>query len=240
MQLQKIQNTSPKIPELIMQSLVEAIENGYIHVGKELPSERDLAESLGVGRGSLRECLAVLEFVGAVESRGNRKILLRDADYIKRVRVWFESANQVNTRQTFLEFRRVVEVGIVELACQCATQKDYAAMECAIRHMEKMPEKYDYDIEFHNAMAVASHNPMLAATIYLVNNLIADIRIRFWDLRCYQEQTLQSHKAIYEAVLARDKERARLEMLHHLCIVEEFSEMYPERSSGENEAGHRP
>ena len=51
MQLDKIQNTSPKIPELIMQSLIGAIEAGHIHVGEELPSERELAESLGVGRG---------------------------------------------------------------------------------------------------------------------------------------------------------------------------------------------
>lgn len=71
MQLDKIQNTSPKIPELIMQSLIGAIEAGHIHVGEELPSERELAESLGVGRGSLRECLAILEFLGAIESRGN-------------------------------------------------------------------------------------------------------------------------------------------------------------------------
>ena len=84
MQLDKIQNTSPKIPELIMQSLIGAIEAGHIHVGEELPSERELAESLGVGRGSLRECLAILEFLGAIESRGNRKVLLRNADFIKK------------------------------------------------------------------------------------------------------------------------------------------------------------
>ena len=101
MQLDKIQNTSPKIPELIMQSLIGAIEAGHIHVGEELPSERELAESLGVGRGSLRECLAILEFLGAIESRGNRKVLLRNADFIQKVRTWIESANQMDTRRTF-------------------------------------------------------------------------------------------------------------------------------------------
>ena len=104
MQLDKIQNTSPKIPELIMQSLIGAIEAGHIHVGEELPSERELAESLGVGRGSLRECLAILEFLGAIESRGNRKVLLRNADFIQKVRTWIESANQMDTRRTFNEF----------------------------------------------------------------------------------------------------------------------------------------
>ena len=79
MRLEKIQNESPKIPELVMRSLIAAIESGQIRVGEDLPSERDLAESLGVGRGSLRECLAVLEFLDAIESKGNRKRVAKDA-----------------------------------------------------------------------------------------------------------------------------------------------------------------
>ena len=74
---------------------------------------------------------------------------------------------------------------------------------------------------------------MLAATIHLVNNLIADVRIRFWDLPDYQERTQQSHYAIYQAVCDRDVERAQLEMSRHLAIVDEFSEKYPGRSMGE-------
>ena len=81
MHIEKIQqNIAPRVPELIMQALVKAIEDGHIRVGEDMPSERDLAEMLGVGRGSLRECLAILEFLGAIDGRGNRKVLLRDAD----------------------------------------------------------------------------------------------------------------------------------------------------------------
>ena len=235
MQLDKIQNTSPKIPELIMQSLIGAIEAGHIHVGEELPSERELAESLGVGRGSLRECLAILEFLGAIESRGNRKVLLRNADFIQKVRTRIESANQMDTRRTFNEFRQVIEVGIVKLACERATDEDIAAMATAVEHLKENPSKYEYDVEFHDSLAVASHNSMLAATIHLVNNLIADVRIRFWDLPDYQERTQQSHYAIYQAVCDRDVERAQLEMSRHLAIVDEFSEKYPGRSMGEEE-----
>lgn len=236
MQLEKIQYTSPKIPELIMEALISAIEKGQIRVGSELPSERDLAESLGVGRGSLRECLAILEFMGAIESRGNRKVLLRNSDYIQKVRSWISSANQINTQQTFNEFRRVIEVGIVELACQRATEEDMAAIEQAIHNLAEEPGNYMHDVEFHDALAVASHNAMLASTIHLVNNLIADVRIRFWDLPNYQEKTHKSHVAIYEAIKARDVHRAQLEMILHLGIIEEFSEKYPGRSLGQDEA----
>ncbi|MFR6394264.1 MAG: GntR family transcriptional regulator [Oscillospiraceae bacterium] len=53
MHIEKIQqNNAPRVPELIMQALVKAIEDGHIRVGEDMPSERDLAEMLGVGRGS--------------------------------------------------------------------------------------------------------------------------------------------------------------------------------------------
>jgi len=236
MQIEKIQNTAPKVPELIMDAIIGAINNGSIVVGSELPSERDLAESLGVGRGSLRECLAILEFMGAIESRGNRKVLTRNSDYIEKISSWVESANQIDAQKTFNEFRRVIEVGIVELACQRATDEDFKAMKDSIDMMEHEPDKYMHDVEFHDAIAVASHNAMLASTIHLVNNLIADVRIRFWDLPNYQEKTLQSHKAIYEAIKARDVHRAQLEMILHLSIVNEFAERYPDRKTGVEEA----
>ena len=108
-------------------------------------------------------------------------------------------------------------------------------MATAVEHLKENPSKYEYDVEFHDSLAVASHNSMLAATIHLVNNLIADVRIRFWDLPDYQERTQQSHYAIYQAVCDRDVERAQLEMSRHLAIVDEFSEKYPGRSMGEDE-----
>ena len=183
MHIEKIQqNNAPRVPELIMQALVKAIEDGHIRVGEDMPSERDLAEMLGVGRGSLRECLAILEFLGAIDSRGNRKVLLRDADYIQKARTWIECSNEMGGTEPFNEFRRVIEVGIVGLACERATEEDMAVLDEAIRNLDEDPANYMHDVEFHDALAVASHNAMLASTIHLVNNLIADVRMRFWDL----------------------------------------------------------
>lgn len=230
MQLEKIQFASPKIPELVMKALISAIEAGHIRVGEELPSERDLAENLGVGRGSLRECLAILEFLGAIENRGNRKVVVRDADYIHKAISFVRVSNQSDTQKDFNEFRRINEVAIVELACQRATEEDLDAIYQAILHLEATPDDYMTDVEFHDALAVASHNAMLAATIHLVNSMIADIRIRFFGLPDYQQRTQDSHRAIYEAVRDRDITRARRELIMHLAIVEEFSQKYPDRN----------
>ena len=127
MRLEKIQYVSPKIPELVMQALISAIESGQIRVGEELPSERDLAEHLGVGRGSLRECLAILEFLGAIENRGSRKKVARDADYIRRAASFVRISNQLEHSCAYGEAYRqavsdVVRTLLKELRQQSAEQ----------------------------------------------------------------------------------------------------------------------
>ena len=183
MQLEKIQSVSPKVPELVMQALICAIEKGQIQVGKELPSERDLAEQLGVGRGSLRECLAILEFLGAIESRGYRKAVVREADYIRKAISFIRISHESDTQKDFNEFRKINEMAIVELACQRATEADLEAVHKTLVRMEAcLEDSTQADVDFHDAMAVASHNPMLAATIHLVNSMIADLRTRFFTI----------------------------------------------------------
>lgn len=233
MQLQKIQHAAPKVPELVMQSLIGALESGEIQVGAELPSERDLAEHLGIGRGSLRECLAILEFLGAIENTGSRKRVTRDADYIRRAASFMRISNQMDTMEDFNEFRRVNEEAIVALACQRATKQDLAEIAAAMARLEENPEDPMGDVAFHAALAVASHNVMLAATIHLVNSMIADVRRMFFKKPNYISRSQQSHRAIFEAVRNGDAETARREMQLHLDIVEEFSQRYPERREEE-------
>lgn len=230
MHLKKIQNESPKIPELVMQSLIRAIEEGYIRVGEDLPSERDLAESLGVGRGSLRECLAVLDFLGAIESKGNRKKVARDAEYIQRAIAFIQITNRPDTQREFTEFRLINEVSIVELACQRATQEDLDAICVAVKRLEAQPWDSMADVAFHDALASASHNVVLTATLHLFSSMISDLRNRFYRLPDYVLRSQESHQAICDAVCARDVSRARYEMERHLRIAQEFIDKYPEQS----------
>lgn len=229
MNLEKIQTGSPKIPELVMQALISAMERGAIQVGDELPPERDLAEALGIGRGSLRECLAVLEFLGAIETRGKRKVLIRDADFIRRASSFVRVSNRGDIQEDFLEYRRVNESAIAALACQRATQEDLDSLASCLQRMKAHPEDPMTDVDFHDALALASHNAMLAAAIHLVNSMIAGIRDRFLGRPDYPRIAYESHVRIYEAVRTHDQEKARFEMEDHLQIVRKFSEEYPEQ-----------
>lgn len=226
MELQKIQTNTTKLPQLVMRSLIDAIEKGYIQVGKELPSERELAEKLGVGRGSLRECLAILEFLGAIENRGYRKTVAREADYIRKALAFIQISVKSDTQDDFNEFRKVNEIAVAALACNRATEEDLAAIEETLKRMEAHPEDYTADVDFHDALAVASHNTMLTGTIHLVNSMIADLRTRYIELPGFSQEALESHKAIFEAVKARDIAAAQREMKSHLEIVDKFRTTY--------------
>ena len=226
--LERIYNESPKIPDLVMQSLLKAIEEGHIQVGKELPSERDLAEDLGVGRGSLRECLAVLDFLGAIESKGNRKKVVRDAHYIRRAMTFIKICSGVEDQETLKEFRLVNEAHIAELACEQATEEDLKAIYAAVKQLEERPWDASADVAFHEALAAASHNELLAATLNLFISMIADFRSRFYKLPDYVARAQESHQAIYEAVRGKDVSRARYEMERHLKIAQGFVEQYPD------------
>lgn len=223
MQLKKVHSSTPKISELIMQSLLEAMEDGTIQVKDELPPERDLAEKLGVGRSSLRECLAILEYLNIIETKGNRKVVTKDSAYFRKA-VSFVRLSSSEMVVDSLEFRQAVEAAIVELACERATPEDMDRMNECILRMEQDIFDFVTDAEFHNCLARASHNAMFASTMDLLTTMIADLRLRYYRLPDYHRRTLESHRRIYEAIKARDKETAKKEVEGHIQLVYDFIE----------------
>ena len=165
MELQKIQNTAPKIPELVMQALLEAMEKGTVKVQEELPPERDLAAALGVGRSSLRECLAILEYLNVIETRGNRKIVLKDSSYFRKAVSFVKLSSHIITVEDFIEFRRTMEVAIVRLACERATEEDLDALNETMFRLKKDLRDFVADADFHTNLAKASHNTYFASTM---------------------------------------------------------------------------
>jgi GntR family transcriptional regulator, transcriptional repressor for pyruvate dehydrogenase complex len=233
MQLDKIQVSSPKVPELVMNSLLDAINTGKIKVNDDLPPERELAEALGVGRGSLRESLAVLEFMGVIETRGNRKVVIKSADYFQKALSFVHLSEYADTFEDFMEFRRSNEIAIVKLACERATEEDLEKIDKCVKRLDQNPSDFQADVDFHIELANASHNMIFATIMDYVNYMILDLRMRFFALPNYHDKTVSAHRRIYEAVKDRDSERAAIEMSRHLSIIEAYAA--EEGSSGSSD-----
>ena len=224
MQFEKIQNNGPKVPELVMDSLLKAMEAGTIRVGEELPPERDLAEALGISRNSLRECLAIMSFMGIVENRGNRKILVKNADRFRKARSLIGLSYSQDTFEDFMEFRRTNEREIARLACIRATEEDLERLRNSVERLEADATDFEADVDFHVNLAYASHNTIFAAMLNYVNSLILELRMRFFEREEYHGNTAEAHRRIYEAVKARDEELAVYEMGRHLKIIENYDD----------------
>ena len=230
MQFEKIQNNGPKVPELVMDSLLKAMEAGTIRVGEELPPERDLAEALGISRNSLRECLAIMSFMGIVENRGNRKILVKNADRFRKARSLVELSYSQDTFEDFMEFRRTNEREIARLACIRATEEDLERLRNSVERLEADATDFEADVDFHVNLAYASHNTIFAAMLNYVNSLILELRMRFFEREEYHGKTAEAHRRIYEAVKDRDEELAVYEMGRHLRIIENYDDSSSHRS----------
>ena len=228
MQFEKIQYNAPKVPELVMNSILNAIDSGKIKLYEELLPERELAASLGVGRGSLRECLAILEFLGVIQSRGNRKIAVKTSEYIQEAIRFIKLSERDDLLDDFIEFRRVIEIDIARIACERATEDDLKLLQESVDKLALDPYDHTADTEFHIRLAEASHNAMFAAVIALVNSMIVDLRIRFFQYPDYHTKTLESHRNIFLAVKNRDAIKAAEEMGRHLDNIQNFSKTSPD------------
>ncbi len=224
MYLEKIKNTAPKIPELVMQAILGALDDGRIKLNEDLLPERELATALGVGRGSLRVGLAILDFLGVIASRGNRKVVIKNSDYIKSAISLLKLPEERVTMSTFMEFRRVNECAIAELACERATDADLAAVKEYLDRMEHDPGDSEADVEFHHALARASHNTIFGTTLRLINSMIYDVRHSFFERPHFHPIILTSHRAIFNAIIRREKEAAKEAMLEHLRTIEIYME----------------
>lgn len=163
----------------------DMIASGRLKPGDRLPSERDLAARLNVSRNTLREALRALEHAGIVEMRkgatggafvrhGSSGVIvngLRDLYHLGAI-----------TPQQLTEARVWISEIVVRIACERASEEDFAALEANIEASAKAPdfdERALHNREFHVILARATRNPIMVITMESImavfGNFIAQI-----------------------------------------------------------------
>ncbi|HUT15607.1 MAG TPA: FadR/GntR family transcriptional regulator [Anaerolineae bacterium] len=215
----------------IVEQIIDLIRRDEFPPGSQLPPERDLAQRLDVSRASLREALSALQILGLVETRSGQGTFVNPGDPSPLLRLtasWLYEDEE--SPFAILEARKAVEPAIAALA---ATQRSDTSLE----HLREILDLVDADLDdvplfcegdrkFHLALAEATENPVLIAMMSILHELMGQ---RLWvalirDTTCGTPGRLQSgtheHRAIYEAVEARDAEAAATRMREHLALVE--------------------
>jgi GntR family transcriptional regulator, transcriptional repressor for pyruvate dehydrogenase complex len=213
-------------------SLVEQLEDlifDHFEPGDTLPSEGQLAQTLGVNRLTLREATRSLQARGLLEiSQGRRPTVAAPNGTV--VGDFFQTAVRRNPRALLdlLEVRRALEVHIATLAAKRAGKGDIADMEMSIDAMRAggdQPQAFHAaDVRFHENLAAASGNRLLVFLIEALAEPLAESRLQSFAGHQSRggtvEDVIQQHEAILNAVRARNPKAAAQAMREHLQQTE--------------------
>ncbi|HEY4270014.1 MAG TPA: FadR/GntR family transcriptional regulator [Galbitalea sp.] len=219
--------------DVVLQGVKDMITGGTLGPGSRLPVEKDLAESLGVSRGSLREGVRALCIMGVLETRqgDGTYVTSLDSSLLLAPMAFMVDLQGSEHRHDLHSVRRVLETEAAARAALTITdeQLDEArqildSVEPLVRTGDERDHEVilDADIAFHHVVAQASNNPALAALIDALANRTS--RSRLW-LGLHKHDQVQNahseHRAILHALAAHQPDRARLMMDHHLLVVED-------------------
>jgi GntR family transcriptional repressor for pyruvate dehydrogenase complex len=201
--------------------LATAIRLGVYPFGSPLPTERDLAERMGVSRATLREAIAALRQAGMVRTtrgRGGGTVV----SYRPEAPAKGGSPGLADRKEELLDsltFRRVVEPG----ACYIAASRSLTASErmvlttalAEVDHAEDPATHRQADSRLHLAIASVTASPMTISSVTEVQAYLHDMLQAIPVLEVNIEHSTRQHRAIVEAILAGEATKARRAMEQH-------------------------
>lgn len=228
------------LSEQIAERILQMIKERQLKPGDRLPSERELAVAMSVGRPALREALRALAMMNVIEIRQGAGAYITNLDTAHLIQhLNFVFSLDDSTILELFDARKIVEVGIIELAAQRITDEDVSELEANLqKSIAAMhdPEQFLFaDIELHTLIARIARNPILLRFIESIHQLGLASRRRTGRLSGVTEQSIADHQRIVEALIARDPQAARDAMLSHLANVEKkLKQLANQSEDGEN------
>ena len=222
-------------PEKLSQSVIRQIEDlilrGILRPGERLPSERDLADRLGVSRPSLRDAIGDLCQRGLLTSRASSGIfvaeVLGSAFSPALVQLFARHEDAVFD---YIAFRRDIEALAAERAAQLASDTDLAVIDTLFQRMLIAHQKRDptaeaeLDAEFHLSIMEAGHNVimlhMMRSMFDLLRQGVFYNRKSMFAQRATRDGLLAEHSRINDALQARNPAAARAAVAAHLDSIE--------------------
>lgn len=221
----------------LYEQIAEEIRNyiimNEIKPGERLPTERELAEMLGVSRTSVREGIRLLETLQFLEVKPKRGITVKKLELKPFVKQFSQRLLLDKNRfSELVEARRVLEVALVKLAALRATEDDLEQLAASIQLMaeqlERGEEIKEADLKFHQGIFAAAKNSVLQG--------FQSALLEFFEsgeLQSAAEEgrrkTLKEHQQIYQAIKDRKPQEAAKFMLQHLETYE--SQQHEEKIS---------
>ena len=221
-------------PEKLSQSVVRQIEQlilrGILRPGERLPSERDMAEKLGVSRPSLRDAISELADRGLLASRAGSGVFVAEVlgSAFSPALIDLFSTHEEAVFD-YIAFRRDMEGMAAERAARLGSETDLRVIDTIFRKMEAAHTKRDptdeagLDAQFHLSIIEASHNVIMLHVMRSMYDLLRQgvfyNRQVMFKNRVTRELLLDQHRAINTGLQTRDPVAARAAIEAHLSFV---------------------
>lgn len=209
------------LTEHIARRLERDILTGELPVGHKLPSERELAGQFNASRNVVREVLRRLEAKELIQVAPGRGSFVaeRDPAHARGYDALYRKERP--TVRQLIEARIPLEVEIVGLAAERASEEEVEAMAEALERVESARDVVDKareDLRFHDAIARASANPVLRTMLASIGGLMFEMMLRSNSDPTIGEPGVPHHVEILAAIRDRDAEAARARMREHLAL----------------------
>ena len=204
--------------------------------GERLPTEKQLTEELSVSRTCVREAIKSLESLQLISVKPKIGAVVLEPSSVALVNAEYLSTSAfMQQAESLIEFRKVLESGLVALAAEKATEADWVAMrevlaeqEAALNIDRRTPNGEvrfheavnTANIRFHKAVASATRNPLAIMVLEAITAPLRQVSRRTNEMPGVPEAGLRQHWTIYRAIRENNPEKARRAMLLHLKAAE--------------------
>lgn len=206
---------------LVAEQILDQLRAGGLKVGDQLPAEKDLMQSLGVGRSSVREGLQILSTLGVLESRPGAGSFVRIPSASDQLRPELISALLGNSHALeLIEARQMIEPSAARLACFRATDEDLERIAMLLAEHETLVSKgdpiHEHAARFHVLIAEASHNRIAAQFMRSIMGLLMSRGRKIDKIQDHGRREIAEHYEIFEHVKARSPDAAAEAMSSHI------------------------
>jgi|TARA_A100001391_G_scaffold185565_2_gene154219 DNA-binding FadR family transcriptional regulator len=217
-----------RIHQTIARDLGTAILTGRYQPGELFEGEIEASDRLGVSRTAYREAVRILIAKGMLESRpkaGTRVLPRNRWNVLDPEMLAWMFAGEPDSRfiRDLFELRGVIEPAAAEFAARRRTDEQLAVMETALDDMGRYglstPEGRAADQRFHNMILAATRNDALEALASSVGAAVSWTTTFKHRKKLLPRDPLPDHRAVFQAIAARDTAAARAGMAELLRLA---------------------
>lgn len=203
----------------VEEELMNYILHEPVNIGEKIPNEYELASRFGVGRSTIREVVKSLVTKGILEVRRGSGTYVVSTSSIENDPLGLEKfTDKYKLALELFEVRLMLEPEIAALASEFATPEEKEELKRLCDETERLylsgKNHTTMDVAFHSCIARCSRNRVVEQLLPIIQTAV----VTFVNLthRKLMEETIQTHRAIVDAIVRGDSVGARCAMVMHL------------------------